>query len=370
MANEILNKVAVAESRRRGGACLVRALGWGPWDGGMVSPQLKTHFESMGVPLIPLDEGARMFVDECSSAQSEQVELVLGGRPRPEALIDSDKGRTLSIDVLVGRTTHPYLDDHAIEGVPVVPVALAIEWFSRTARAFCPELELAGLRDVNVLRGIALRNFDDSHERLVVKCRAAGDGARAEQATLELQLGDGNGTTYYKCSADMVVQHKLPKAQSNEGEDASLEAWSGDAMYDSDVLFHGPEFQMLKNIDGISDRGIVADLTGVVEANWRGTANGGAEGVEPWCTDPAIFDGGLQLALLWCRRVLGGASLPTGIAEVRTFEDPVRGPFRCTLKGRSASGSKSVSDAVFHDAQGRVVAELAGIETHLLPGRS
>ncbi|WP_410959140.1 KR domain-containing protein, partial [Salmonella sp. 6084] len=36
MANEILNKVALAEQARRGPGCLVRALGWGPWDSGMV----------------------------------------------------------------------------------------------------------------------------------------------------------------------------------------------------------------------------------------------------------------------------------------------------------------------------------------------
>ncbi len=62
MANEILNKVAVAESERRGSEVVVKSLGWGPWAGGMVSPALKSHFEAMGVALIPIDEGARMLV--------------------------------------------------------------------------------------------------------------------------------------------------------------------------------------------------------------------------------------------------------------------------------------------------------------------
>jgi Flp pilus assembly protein CpaB len=47
MANEILNKVAWAESRARGGKTLVKSLGWGPWEGGMVSPQLREHFASL-----------------------------------------------------------------------------------------------------------------------------------------------------------------------------------------------------------------------------------------------------------------------------------------------------------------------------------
>ena len=79
MANEILNKVAVNERRRRGDGCIVKSLGWGPWAGGMVTPALMHHFESMGVELVALDVGARMLLDELASPQSDQVEVVLGG---------------------------------------------------------------------------------------------------------------------------------------------------------------------------------------------------------------------------------------------------------------------------------------------------
>ena len=79
MANDVLNKVAVHERVRRGDSCVVKSLGWGPWAGGMVTPALKSHFESMGVELIDLDVGARMLVDELSSPQTDQVEIVLGG---------------------------------------------------------------------------------------------------------------------------------------------------------------------------------------------------------------------------------------------------------------------------------------------------
>ena len=79
IANEVLNKVASTERARRGSSCVVKALGWGPWDGGMVTPALKAHFEEMGVSLIGLDEGAKALVDEIASSQVGEVELVLGG---------------------------------------------------------------------------------------------------------------------------------------------------------------------------------------------------------------------------------------------------------------------------------------------------
>src|SRR5262249_48473977 len=64
MANEILNKVAAAEARRRGERARVVSIGWGPWDGGMVTPALARHFASRGIGLIPLEEGAAAFVRE------------------------------------------------------------------------------------------------------------------------------------------------------------------------------------------------------------------------------------------------------------------------------------------------------------------
>ena len=52
MANEILNKIGAVESRRREGRCRVVSIGWGPWDGGMVTPALRGHFQARGVALL------------------------------------------------------------------------------------------------------------------------------------------------------------------------------------------------------------------------------------------------------------------------------------------------------------------------------
>ncbi|MDD2744517.1 MAG: SDR family oxidoreductase, partial [Rhodocyclaceae bacterium] len=95
MANEVLNLVACAERARRGASCVVRAIGWGPWEGGMVTPSLKSHFEQMGVALIPLAIGAQRFVDEMIGT-SEDTTVVIGGagdgalgvKATPQATVD------------------------------------------------------------------------------------------------------------------------------------------------------------------------------------------------------------------------------------------------------------------------------------------
>ena len=40
-ANEVLNKIAL-DYAHNNPDCVVKAFGWGPWDGGMVSPALST----------------------------------------------------------------------------------------------------------------------------------------------------------------------------------------------------------------------------------------------------------------------------------------------------------------------------------------
>ncbi len=67
-ANETLVAAGAQEARRRGGACAVLALDWGPWDGGMVTPALRAHFQALGAGLIPIDAGAALFAEEALRA--------------------------------------------------------------------------------------------------------------------------------------------------------------------------------------------------------------------------------------------------------------------------------------------------------------
>jgi hypothetical protein len=55
----------------------VVAINWGPWEGGMISDQLRDLYASKGVHLIPTQEGTRMCLSE----------LRRNGASNPEVLI-------------------------------------------------------------------------------------------------------------------------------------------------------------------------------------------------------------------------------------------------------------------------------------------
>ncbi len=353
MANEVLNKVALAESRRRGEGIVVRSLGWGPWEGGMVTPELRAHFESVGVALIPLAAGARMMSDELHSASSTDVELVLGGAP-VEGGISSATPPELAFDIRLESARHRYLFDHAIDGNVVVPVVMVIEWFARASRACAPKMYLSRLTDVRVLKGIVVHEFASHPKLLHVQCRPVANGS---DLTIALEITDERGVAHYRANAELSYEPRPLSSSDDMQHEHALKPWGDRVVYDGHALFHGPAFRAITHMEGVSATSATARLKGVSDASWGGE----------FLTDPLALDGGLQLAVLWCKEVLGSASLPTSIRAAEFGGPPPSGPIHCTLLRARASDQRSECDLVFRDARGRVFARLSGVEMHLRP---
>jgi len=351
MANEVLAKVMHAEAARRPGVC-VKSFGWGPWEAGMVSPALRARFAELGVPMIPLNVGARMFVDELASGDCE-VELVLGGEPRPEALLaDGAESRVQTLELSVQRASHAYLQGHAVDGVPVLPAVLAAEWMTRAARGFRPGLDVVALHDLKVLKGIRLRGFDNGGDVFVIEARAL---PAAEGIQLQMLVRDRKGVSHYSARVEL---RQLARSAESGLPALALDAWGGEPLYQN-LLFHRGSFELIETVDGISDQGVGATLRGVARAGWQD---------EAWQLDVAALDGGLQMAVLFGQRMLGGPSLPTSIAEVRSYGTaPVPGPILATAHGRRMGEHSVSTDIVLTDTAGRRLAELRGVQNHALP---
>ncbi len=338
-ANELLNRLAASESRRRPG-CVVRSIGWGPWDGGMVTPGLARAFHARGIALIPLLAGARAFVDELGG--TGPTEVVIGG-----LLAGDSAGPSLR---RVNARDYGFLRDHSVGGTPVVPVVLALEWFAQRARELRPTAYVHAVEKVAVLKGITLRDFDgagDVFELHTTESRA--DGYRFE-------LRSPGGALHYR--ADVRLGDAPPRAPAPPGAGTQGSyPHSSAAIYDR-LLFHGPDFQVIRRVVSLDDGAAEAELSGVTPHGWA---------TDGWLTDMASGDGALQLAVLWSRARLGGASLPTGIGALVPYGRPVPGPVRSVLRGQTSTGKRTLSDVSLVDAAGRVYAELLGVELHALP---
>jgi acyl carrier protein len=352
MANEILNKVANAEAKRRGQDCVVKSFGWGPWEGGMVTPQLKARFEQMGVPLIALDAGARWLVDELGTGSGSDVELVLGGEPKPEALLGGAPKTVHRFGLHIDRSTHPFVASHVVKGGAVLPVVSAIEIFAQTARALRSDLVVTSIRDLAVLKGIVLAGYEGPGDRFIVEAKGAAEG---ERSSLTMTITSPKGVPHYRATVELGSALAAPTSTPDLGTLVPID----DVVYDGYVLFHGPALHAIEAVRGESQRGIEGTLASARTLGW---SNGGA------ITDTAILDGALQLAVLWTKHVVHGASLPTAIGEVTLHGSLLDAPrLRCVVTSKSHSDSRASFDIALASDRG-VIATLRGVDVHVLPG--
>jgi acyl transferase domain-containing protein/NAD(P)-dependent dehydrogenase (short-subunit alcohol dehydrogenase family) len=343
MANEVLNRVAHTEAQRRAESCIVRSINWGPWDSGMVTPALAKHFSDMNVPLIGLAEGARAFVKELMTGGSE-VEVVIGG-PLPGAP---------ELTVHIQHATHPHLNDHVIQDVPVLPLVEAVGFMLRAAAGQGRIEQQAYCTDVKVLRGIRLEKFHDGGDLLTAR--------RSGETTFELVSPDG--TRHYEANLWPTLNGPAmngtatrPFVPPPDPAPLSAAPWNETEIY-GELLFHGPEFHMIRGIEGVSENGIAGTLRARNGERWRHGAGG---------YDPGMLDGGLQLARLWGYLKLGQPTLPMRIGAIRILRDAGATPVACRVSA-SAGTNRTVCDISFFSLENELLALMTGVEMYAASG--
>jgi hypothetical protein len=340
MANE-----AVVQ-RLLGLPCHVRAIDWGPWAGGMVTPALAAHFAAQGLRPIPLDEGAATFLAELG--RGGEVEVVVEAPRTPSGTVE----RVLSARV-------PFLRDHRIGGRPVLPAAMVLEWMAELSAEVAPGRRVAAVERFEVLKGITL----DAPERVVT---VVWEQATPDTLEIEVQspaVSKGHTVRHYRASVRLepavlrpagrlsATPPKRPHWPGSNGLSSETYPYAVGEAYDR-FLFHGPALHGIDEIVGWSDHGIVAWLR-TSEPRGLGVAAG------RWETDPLVVDAALQLMCLWVREKLGSAALPSGFGVWRQLA-----PF----SGRRVAAHLSMDagattrggrfDVAFVDEHGAVVAEL------------
>jgi acyl transferase domain-containing protein/NADP-dependent 3-hydroxy acid dehydrogenase YdfG/acyl carrier protein len=358
MANEVLNQVLTAEQARRPG-CLVRSIAWGPWHGGMVTPQIAERFRRRGVPLIDPQAGARAFLAELGDpGAGPRVILAAGGTgglapPGAGTLaVGGHAGLTppgagsLAAQLTVAAPEYAHLADHEVAGVAVVPVATVLDWFVGAARAWRPEAGPVVLRDVRVLNKIALPRLADGGHRLVLRGHEA---TGRDGPTLDLDLRGDADLPHYRAS--VLTSAPLPRAGT---WDTPRDLQAAQDLYDGITLFHGPKFRAIRAARGVSAAGAEGTVVGSTALGWAPS---------PWRVDPAAVDGGLQLAVLWAQQAGAGRTLPMGVRECRVYrEGALQDAARCVVHARQASDSGAECDVALVGADGAPLIELLGVQ--------
>jgi NAD(P)-dependent dehydrogenase (short-subunit alcohol dehydrogenase family) len=348
-ANDVLNKLAARLDREW--PARVVTLSWGPWlKTGMVGPELQKEFARRGIELISIPAGCRLFDQELRHGGEPEVILAGGAwsAPQPEvkeskpaparsaaaghpllhrATVSASGGHLVEATRTFDVADDPYLLDHRMDGQPVVPMAVALELMAELAQRGWPDLQVIGVRELQLLKGVVL---DKGPRTVKVIARAQVEPPHDRtgvDVSVELRDAGGSGHLCYRATVEMGTA--LPEAPLfRPGDAAALQPFplSVEDAY-RQWLFHGPRLAGITAIEGLGERAIHARLDASAPPPPFDAPTDGR-----FLIDPVIFDSGLQLFLLWARAHLDKTPLPSRFTRYRRYGSLTEVPLRTYMQ--------------------------------------
>ena len=368
-ANEVISKLAIA--LQRPWSVRVCAIAWSPWDkSGMVSPELKREFARRGVELLSPTAGRRALWQEIQQSASAAAEVVVGGyaatplavdaEPEPLPLLKNatreiSSGGTIRFTRTLDPATDLFLNDHRLDGRPVLPLAFATEFMAEAAQAAWPDLRVVAVRDLQLLKGIVV----DPPVSMVVTVKGAIHSSDNGLTEIDVDISTPSTTPplRYRCVVQLA-------SKSIEPQPFDVPAWPLmplskplDRAY-QDWTFHGPLFQRITDIAGISTDAMLGNV-------YSPSAVPSLAGVgrPEWIIDPFVFDAALQLLLMWSRAQNDKTALPSRFRSFSRYAQLSDQRLTCYVAVESlAAGHAIKSNVHFVDAAGRVLAVLDTME--------
>jgi len=391
-ANSVLD-AEMARLSAKGGMRAV-AIAWTGWrDVGMATRgSIEAIFAAAGIDTLSVEQGVEIFVDEVLSGGKRRVlgcgslglmdrystfreaPLLLPGEmavaiadPRRFPFID----KILSLQVgksLISQTTlsvadHPFLADHAIEGVPYHPGVMALEMFSENSLLLCPNTCLAGFEEVKfglpikLLKGaMTIRSevevLSSSQDITRVSCRIVSDLVNSKgevfgeprvhhQGIVRLAERKGDLTAFLQSEIDGIPAIGIPA--------------DGEILHHPSFIylryFHGPRFQshggILRGIGDSTNPGVdgFALMRHQLPASDQFAIEVEGEEVLLDCL-PMLIEAGFQNAGLVAMESEGTSSLPIGIEWSTFLRVPDQGE---RLRLRSVLSGKEEGGITVHD---------------------
>ena len=247
MANEILNKICSQERLKRKEACYISALNWGPWDGGMVTDALKKHFEKQGLSTISLEEGASFFRKILSNNFS--VEVIVNG----ESGQGQKKSLTKKEDHLLfcfHKDEYSWVNDHKIEGKPILPFIMNLEIGYRLASQYFSEGKIQNVRATKMFHLDYLSNQSEwldlkyKLEENKITCKLINIKTNEDCFSLEIVRNQNKQKIEEIPKIEKIK--KLISNSKNQSVMTSKEVYS--------LLFHGPSLQPIKKVNAFIEK--------------------------------------------------------------------------------------------------------------------
>jgi len=374
-ANELINRLCCQLQQKWGDGVNVSALCWGPWGktkfgSGMVTPETEEKFVQQGVFLVTAETGKSLFNHQVM--QGGSVEVICGAGPWEQH--EAEKGRikkatgntaTLlnpsdispdeetSINITLGKN-HLYLQDHIIDELPVLPMAVAIEMMVQAvSRKFGSDWRVAEILNCQLFKGVIV---DREDYLLTIKLESNNDAKNPEVKAKIFSNGDKPvphyGATIILTKKLSVLEKALPKTgKTTKPPVTAKEAYT-------QWLFHGPRFHIIKSIDSFSEESVCCEVRSTSPKDFLN----GCQTGDQWLIDPALIDAAAQISVLWMALQRDLFALPVRIGRIVRYAEMLPQILRISYIIRERNEETLVVDVYFHDDDGRTLLLIEGMQ--------
>ncbi|TVP69399.1 MAG: SDR family NAD(P)-dependent oxidoreductase [Nitriliruptor sp.] len=381
-ANDLLCKTVAALPMLRPGTRGV-ALDWTAWGGiGMATRgSIPKMMEFAGIDMLPPEIGIPIVRTELEAAGDGGESVVAGslgllleerhetGGVDPAALTATIDARGPMLGEVVAATlaegvvteveldpTQPFLDDHRIDGTPVLPGVMSVESFAEVSRLLAPDHTVVAVEDMSFDAPFKLYRDEPRRARINARLTPGPDGTLVAACTLVGRRTLANGTEQVTehASGRVILAADAPEAPTAEPPATDVdEAVGPEAIYR--IYFHGPTYQVLEAAwaaDGTAVGALASDLP----ANHRPED-------APTSTAPRLLELCFQIAGVHELGTSHRMALPARIQRLELF-GPLGDDEACWAV---AVPNEDGADAEVVDADGRVRLKVTGYGTTVLP---
>jgi NAD(P)-dependent dehydrogenase (short-subunit alcohol dehydrogenase family) len=361
------------------------ALDWTAWGGiGMATRgSIPKIMEMAGVQMLPPEAGVAWIRRELTSATNDSEVIVAGvlgmmageydetGGVDPDQLVGEPAAHgpmigsaTMSVhNGVVVRTTldpmeQPFLNDHRIDGVPVLPGVMGMEAFAEAAQLLAPDHHVLAVEDVGF--NAPLKFYRDQPRELTVQAVVRPDGddlvATCQLAAERLLPGSDTPQRTVHFTGSVRLSANPPAEMKTEPvSDPDGAVLNSDQVYS--FYFHGPAYQVVGSAWKAEDSSIAALVDPLPDNHVPSDL--------PLTTAPRLIELCFQTAGLWQAGREDRLALPMRVGSARAVSDPsnAKGP----LHARATEIEPGVFDCVVVDSEGFVIAGLDGYRTIPLP---
>jgi KR domain/Polyketide synthase dehydratase N-terminal domain/Polyketide synthase dehydratase domain len=382
-ANDLLCKLT-SNLRRTRPSTRGIAIDWTAWGGiGMASRgSIPKMMELAGIDMLPpetgvpivrreltMNDGAGEIVianqlgvlvnefDKTGGVDPVATERELRAGPMIGRIVKSSLYGEATIETRLDPGTQPFLYDHKIEGVPVLPGVMGIEAFAEAALCFAPGWQIEAIEDVNFLapfkfyrsepRDLRIDvSFYPENGHLVARCSLLGVRTLATQAEPQV-------TTHFTGCVRLVPQ--APELITQSFRVPTEANVSAEEIYK--IYFHGPAYRVVEQAWWTDDC-LISKKASTLPANH----------VPP------------ELPTLTCPRLIELCFQTAGLAEISEHQrlglplhvdsilisNNVRE--NGTIYARVTRAQQQSFDAVVVESAGSCLVHLKGYRTIALPG--